>query len=301
MYRDFVYLDIDRIQSIIAQLQKGVLEQVLEGKSKELEGKAGIAAGILSAFLPIQLEATVHRETDVYSSKILQDYAYTIALEALNREGLCVHLTGEKREQLPRTNGIFVLAQGSASILDYSLLKQLAENEQMLNKLSMTTTFQVPETQNPRKGRYTPQGYSHQRKDQSEMQKIWMFVGAIMGESVQLRFKHSDDVVFVGTLERSFLREKARDFIFKYGGIPRTGWTMLAQIGQITEPENKLGKLQQIVAKTSIQQSSSSTTTDIVNGLVEILNAFQESLASVSYPDIAVTPIAVYRELQGTR
>ncbi|MCS7289963.1 MAG: hypothetical protein NZ699_12600 [Roseiflexus sp.] len=97
-----MYLDIDRIQSIIAQLQKGVLERVLEGKSKELEGKAGIAA-ILSSFLPIQLEATVNRRTDIYSSKVLHDYAYTIALEALNREGLCVQLAGEERKQLPRT------------------------------------------------------------------------------------------------------------------------------------------------------------------------------------------------------
>lgn len=128
-----------------------------------------------------------------------------------------------------------------------------------------------------------------------------MFVEAIMGESIQLRFEHSDDVVFVGNLERSFLRGDSRDFIFKYGGFPRTGWTVLVQIGQITEPEDKLGKLQQVVAKTSIQQYLSNTTTDIVKVFVGILNAYQETLASVSYPDIAVTPIAVHRELRGVK
>ena len=38
MYRDFIYLDTDRLQSIIAPLQEGLLDQVIEGKIEEYSG-----------------------------------------------------------------------------------------------------------------------------------------------------------------------------------------------------------------------------------------------------------------------
>jgi len=301
VYRDFIYLDIDRIQSIIAQLQKGVLEQVLEGKSKEIEGKAGIAAGILSSFLPIQIETTINRKSDIYSSKVLHDYAYTIALEALLKEGLCFQIASEERLQLPKTNGIFVLVQGSASLLDYSLLKHLAENEDLLNTLTATPTANNTITTVQHKGRKSPQRTSPPPKEPSAIQKMWSFVEAIMGDSIQIRVRCSEDVVFSGTLERQFLREEARNFIFKYGGSPQIGWIMLAQMGQITEPLDKLHKFQQAAAKVQPQKTSFTTPSDAVNQVVEVLNALQESMASVSYPAIAVTPIAIYRELRGTK
>jgi hypothetical protein len=135
MYRDFMYLDTDRIQSIIAQLEKGVLAHVLEGKTKELQGKASIAAGILASFLPVGIEGYATRKTEVQQSKVLHDYAFAVALEALDKNGLFFEITDPDRSQLPQTNTAFILVRGSASLLDYGLLKHLAENETMLNSL----------------------------------------------------------------------------------------------------------------------------------------------------------------------
>ena len=39
------------------------------------------------------------------------------------------------------------------------------------------------------------------------------------------------------------------------------------------------------------------TALDAIDPLVDILSAFQTAIASVSYPAIAVKPIAVYREI----
>lgn len=88
MYRDFLYLDLERVQSIIAQLEKGVLEKVIEGKSAELEGKAGIAAGVLASFLPLSFDARYASKSNAQSSKILHNYSFNLALEALEQNGL---------------------------------------------------------------------------------------------------------------------------------------------------------------------------------------------------------------------
>jgi hypothetical protein len=43
MFRDFVYLDLDRVQSILAQLEQGLLTGLMESKGRELGGSASIS------------------------------------------------------------------------------------------------------------------------------------------------------------------------------------------------------------------------------------------------------------------
>jgi hypothetical protein len=288
MYRDFVYMDMGRIQSIIAQLQKGVLEKVMEGKSNELQGKAGIAAGVLASFLPIEIGGSFSRKHDIQSSKVLHDYAFNIALDSLNENGLCLEVEQWDRENIPLPDTAFILVQGSMSILDYALLKNLAENEHALNKILNSPT-QRPQHSGQQK---------HQRPKTGSIQQMWTFVDALMGDSLQVRLRYSPDIIFAGTLSREYLRESTRDLIFKYGGRPQEGWNMLAQVCQVTEPLDKIRNLAKLMENFSgIPESGNiGTTTDLINPIVEMLNVFQEAMASVSYPAIAVTPIALYRE-----
>jgi hypothetical protein len=295
MYRDFVYMDMGRIQSIIAQLQQGVLEKMMEGKTSELQGKAGIAAGVLASFLPVELGESFTRKRDVQSSKILHDYAFNMALDSLNENDLCLEVEEWDRKELPLPDTAFVLARGSMSILDYALLKNLAENECSLDRLFGDSRKSQQHSGQKR--------YSQRKSSKSEsIQQIWTLVDAFMGDSLQVRLISSGDIVFVGTLSREFLRESTRDLIFKYGGKPQKGWSMLAQVCQVTEPSNKLGTLSQLMQDFSgLPEQAIGSTTDVINPIVELLNAFQEAMASVSYPAIAVTPIALYRELESLR
>lgn len=307
-YRDFVYLDIDRIQSIIAQTQKGILEQILEGKTNEIQGKAGIAAGILASFLPIQLETALNRKTDIYQSKVLHDYAYTIALEALQKSGMCFDVNDDNREQLPKTNAIFLLVRGSASILDYGLLKHMASSEFIFNSIAVPQiatqlTAQSRENKdNRQKGRQVPSNQTTEATNPGMMEQMSRLVEAIMGDAIQVRFEFLNNIIFAGILEREYLRESTRSFIFKYGGSPQLGWIMLAQMGQVTGPTNKYQKLQALAEQQQLlaRQKTMNAASDGINYVIQALNVFQESMASVSYPDIAVTPIAIYRELNSS-
>lgn len=302
MYRDFVYLDTGRIQSIIAQLEKGVLDKVLEGKSKELQGKAIAAAGILASFLPIGLEGSVTKRSDYQASKVIHDYAFNLALESLQKNEMCIDIVGEwDRNALPLPDTAFILVRGSVSILDYELIKSLAENETMLSMLFAGSQQSLSKTKPRQGGKRKPQ----QHKKSSEVdaiQQLSTLVDAMMGDTVQVRLNYSDNISFAGPLSREYLREGTRDLIFKYGGKPQPGWAMLAQISQVTEPSNKINAITEMTKSFSnIGNNSFGSLTDILSPLVEILNTLQEAIASVSYPTIAVTPIALYRELGGLK
>jgi hypothetical protein len=272
-----------------------MLEKVMEGKTSELQGKAGIAAGVLASFLPVELGGSFSRKHDVQSSKVLHDYAFNMALDSLNENDLCLEVEEWDRKSIPLPDTAFILARGSMSILDYALLKNLAENERTLEKI-----FKTPQQSQQHSGQKKP---SQPRSKSGVIQQMWTLVDAFMGDSLQVRLKCSGDIIFAGTLSREFLRESTRDLIFKYGGKPQEGWSMLAQVCQVTEPSNKLGTLSRLMQDFPgvAGQDSIGTTTDVINPIVEMLNAFQEAMASVSYPAIAVTPIALYRELESLR
>jgi hypothetical protein len=187
-------------------------------------------------------------------------------------------------------------------------LSYLAENETMLNKLFtpqqnalQQSASSLQPNQNNQRGRATPNSSKSQSSELGVVQKMWKLVEAVRGDSLQIRLKLSNEILFVGTLARKFLREDTRDFIFKYGGSPQSGWSMLAQIAQVTEPADKLAAFTEFGTKLQATQKAFTTTTDAVNPIVELLNLFQEAMASVSYPAIAVTPIAIYRELEELR
>lgn len=291
MYRDFLYLDLERVQSIIAQLEKGVLEKVIEGKSAELEGKAGIAAGVLASFLPLSFDARYASKSNAQSSKILHDYSFNLALEALEQNGLILEGQNDwNRDDVPLPDASFISVRGVATVLDYQLIKTLAENEFMINSLFGTTN---------EKGYAKPKGrQQHKKQKSSPLQDIALVVDAMMGDTIQIKLDFSSQITLAGPLKREFLREETRDFIFKYGGRPQENWVMLAQVSQVTMPLNKLRSLNSLMSRVNqFSADEMNTALDAIDPLVDILSAFQAAIASVSYPAIAVTPIAVYREI----
>ena len=89
MYRDFIYLDTDRIQSIVAQLREGLLDQVIEGKSEEVSGGLRLSANLLALLVPFNPSASAGYKnvTDLRQNKVLHDYAFNIALDSLRDQG----------------------------------------------------------------------------------------------------------------------------------------------------------------------------------------------------------------------
>jgi hypothetical protein len=109
LYRDFIYLDTDRVQSIISQLQEGLLEQVVKGETEEISGGVRLSANLLSLLIPISPSASAgyKNTTDLKENKVLHDYAFKVALNSLRDQGFLVE---ENFDSMPETG--FMLVKG---------------------------------------------------------------------------------------------------------------------------------------------------------------------------------------------
>lgn len=273
MFRDFIYLDVDRVQSIIAQLEEGLLTDIITGKQREVSGKGDVAAGILSQFLPVSFSVQGKLASDIKQSKILHDYAYTVALKSLQDKRLLLEATDFDRRTFPVPESAFVRVNGSARIIDYQTLRHLATNKKTIDKMLNS-------------------------RSPKAIQDIGTFIDVFYGDVVQSTVENREGVRFVGVLNREHLREAIRDLIFKYGSHLQGDWTLLAQVTRIPEPEDVADGADSLASLTSNDPASKfSSISDAMATMVNELNAFQEFMGSVTYPDIAVSPIALYREV----
>jgi hypothetical protein len=274
MFRDFIYLDIDRVQSILAQLQQGLLNEVLEGKTEQTTGRAQIALNLLYMMLPVSASGSVEqaRGTSISESKVLHDYAFEQARFTLESEGLLVERDDLDWDEVPETG--FVLVRGSARISDYRTLEKIAANFDKVDKVFSTKTGKQP-------------GMGKQMKEMNTV------IDTFFKDTIRVNITNAQRCEFVGPLAREHLREDIRDLIYKYSSAPPGEWVMLANIARVPDPDDseeeaiieRLGEVREGSVARQMGQA------------MGMLNAFQELLGWVSYPEVAVSPIAVYREI----
>ncbi len=278
-FYDFLYLNTDRNQSILAQLEKGLIEQFITNKTTE--GELSTEAGILAKLLPIS--GTASYQHSFQTSKVLHDYAFMKAMSLLKKHHLLMEITGDGNAQIPMDYSGFILVKGLISILDYSLLMDVLNNQELL------VMFGIAEGQ----------GFTTEQLKQ--------FVKTFLGESLHVRLvRKNGSAPMIGPLNPDYLREDIRNFIFKYGSNDQKKWTMLAQVNSIPTTNGNINTRLETLSKefgstfesNTLQGSQFSTFKDIFDKLLEFLTGLQETIASVSHPAIAVTPVGIYREIE---
>jgi hypothetical protein len=280
VFRDFIYLDINRVQSIIAQLQQGLLNQVMEGKTEQTTGRMQMAMNLLAMLLPVSASGTVEhsRAASLSESRVLHDYAFEVARRSLEEGALLLERDDLDWDDVPESG--FVLVRGTAQILDYQTMQNIAKNFDDLDEV-----FNPSTTSAQRKKRKQ----SEERKTAKEMNVV---IDAFFKDTVRVKVTNSQGCGFIGPLAREHLREDIRNLIYKYGSNPIGEWVMLADVSRVPLPEDSSeGALEE----TRVEEGESAA--NQFDQIISTFNAFQEFIGSVSYPDVAVSPIAVYREV----
>lgn len=284
MFREFIYLDIDRIQSIISQLQEGLLKEIMKGNAKEASASA--KTGFLSHILSINISGK--KSEDIKQNKILHDYSYNMALESLKEHKLLLEGNDLYSQKSLPIEAAFVLIKGNAKIIDYQTVKHLAENEKRIEKMFKASSL----------NRQQRRKQNTKNENKNNLGEMKDFVEIFIGDSIQVSIHNKNDINFMGILDRVHLREDIRSLIHKYGSKPQGEWTMLAQISRIPE-QNTL--LEQVEGFSDLFKDFSTdninAVSDFFNIFIEFFNDLQEMMSSVTYPNISVTPIALYREL----
>lgn len=285
VFRDFIYMDINRVQSIIAQLQQGLLNEVLEGKTNQTSGKMQMATNLLAMLLPVSVSGSAEhsRGSSLNESRVLHDYAYEVARLSLDEGGLLLERNDLDWDEVPETG--FVLVRGAAQILDYETFRRIAENINVLDDF-----FNSEDNQNQKKKRH---------KENEQFQSSSVLFETFFRNSVRVSVVNEQGCSFIGSLDRNHLREDVQGLIYKHGSKPKGEWTMLAEINRIPlSHENAEQNFGDALEQLNEGEASPS---DMIDQLVSTFNGFQELMASVSYPDIAVSPVAVYREIVGRK
>ena len=93
------------------------------------------------------------------------------------------------------------------------------------------------------------------------------------------------DFPLVGNLNKEYLRDDISSIIYKYSTAPASEWTIFGQVASIPPKKRNMPQI--------------TTGSDIEIALHDLFNAYRDievSAQSVVYPEIAITPIAIYRE-----
>lgn len=284
MLRDFIYLDINRVQSIIAQLQEGLLNEVLEGKTNQTAGKMQMATNLLAMLLPVSVSGSVEhsRGSSLSESRVLHDYAFEAARLSLEEGGLLLEHDDLDREEVPESG--FVLIRGAAQILDYETLQRIAKNFNRLDDF-----FNSEDSQNQKKKRH---------KENEQFQESGVLFETFYRHSIRVKIVNGQGCSFTGPLDREHLREEIENLIYKHGSRPKGEWAMLAEVSRIPLPDEAAEENFGDIMK-QLNEDTEASASDLVDQVVSMFNGFQELMGSVSYPDIAVSPVAVYREIEG--
>ena len=294
--RDFIYLDSDRLKSIISQIDKGLIDSTEEIKNKSEEvstsfGFSSILKAVGGAKFILQ-----NQETE---TKSLHDFIYNKVESTLINDDLLTlipekvksdDLTDAKfRESLSNTS--FILAKGKVNINDYNHLRMFLEKFNDISEFIARCSVNSSQPDSPKhqKDKDVKKILKEMGMEKETINGFKLFFDTFYKDRIVIKlmpFENYPDFRLVGNLNKEFLRDDISSITYKYSTSPVSEWIIFGQIASIP-PEIRPEDSQTMVGG------------DIEIAIHTLFNSYREIEAlaqSVVYPEIAITPIAIYRE-----
>lgn len=299
--RDFIYLDVDRVKSILAQIDRGLLTDRSDSSSssKSVEGKTGLSIPTLFEVGGAGQYMTTDQSTE---TRTLHDFVYNETEEkliVLNRLMVVPDdftskaiLNEEFRAKLSPVE--YVLVRGRVSLDDYAYMKMLLDN---YNEIIRTVIeFSYDQTLNSASGnqkaiirKQIESEISKASLDKSYVKKLRHLFDIFTGDRLAITvapFPDEPDIRIVGPLQHQLLRECLEDVRFKFGTQPGSNWTVFGQIAAIPRKEEQ---------RSGFEFTYSNDLNRAINTLFDSIRVVEDQFR-ITYPEIAITPIAIYRE-----
>jgi hypothetical protein len=297
--RDFIYLDIDRIKSILAQLEKGLTENRIETRSKvkEISGEGNFS---INAIIKAAGGAKYLWENQTSQTKTLHDHIYNYIEHKLIAGKQLIKINerftekdwenGKIYKELKHTS--YILSEGYFLINDYNYMAKIFNSFNDLGEF-----FAYCSTLNNSRNNFSKQAIQQFKEKKKSMQLedklidgFKLFFDVFYKDRLVIKVLPYEDFSnfrFVGILQEAYLRDNIQSIIYKYGTNPVSKWNLFAQIASLTEKDHKSFNPTGMVG---------SSVEIAMQGVFSALQGFEAAGLSASYPEIAVTPIVIYRE-----
>lgn len=278
VYRDIIYFDTDKIQSILAQMNKGLISSILDSSDSEHKVEGDIKTNKIMELL-LQLPVggggsyQYTRNKGLQEEKSLHDFALTELINSLPLKDV----TSLSRDNLSTGNNrTFVKVKGVFSLYDYEDLARTIERVDIIDSLIGS------------------------ENETEELKNFAGFIKLAYEGLTAIEISNKKDVKFLGAINTVSLRETMRNLLFKYGSSPKGDWEMICQITNIPSRsseniESSVKDLGKEINTASISKSKSLG--PIMNEIVKEFSKINDMFSTVTYPDISVEPIAVYKEM----
>lgn len=297
--RDFVYLDVDRLKSILAQVDEGYLVETATttGSAKTVEGGAeaqvpGLAkiGGTGQYVWTNQASETRTLHDHIYNyveRRLAEEKRLLVLDEALTAEAW---LSDERRKAIPDT--AFILITGAVLINDYRYLKDfLANFNKVAAAVGRFSAQQQIQTSSEAKAKEALALASKQFQLSGQMvADLDLVLKTFVRHETIIKvmpFPDQPDARVVASLDvTGALRTSLETLVFRFGSAPRKRWRLFGQIAAAplsTDKPYAYGGTLGPEIDAAFQK------------MFDSLRSFEAMVGSVVYPEISVTPIALYR------
>lgn len=296
--RDFIYLDVDRLKSIVAQTQEGLTTETVEskGRSKEADIRT---QGSLLGFLNAAGGLKMLWQQQNSETRTLHDNIYTLVEQTLIENELLTTMPGDvTQEDIAKVflgdrlgSTSFILATGIVVINDYNSLRAFLDD---WNSFTKFVTWSAAESQTAglplkEKRKQHQQLQNAAALDRQLVDGLKLVFDIFYKDRISIEvwpFRELPDFRLRGPLQERFLRDSIRDIIFKFGTSPVADWTVFAQISAI--PPQTPSESPSPTAGSAIDLA--------IRNVFSRFRGFEQLAQSIVFPEIAITPIAVYRD-----
>jgi hypothetical protein len=301
--RDFVYLDVERIKSLVAQQQGGVIVDQTQGNESMKGG-----GGKLGLKIPMLADAGVNGEYAATNrsseTRTLHDFVFSEMesglikneqLIVISNENVCSdELVNELRSSL--TDVDYVLIRGRLRFFDFDRMDSLLGNINDLVRATVHFQLQDTVTELPNgaeRNRYknlVDRAMNDAKIDEQTVKHLRKVLDLFVKDRLVIKIRPADEfpaLQFAGPLSDQWLRESRDHIRFKYGASPYEPWNVFAQIATIPQEARK---------NTFEPSYKSGNPLDLAFEQVFAPVSDLDAFFQVTYPEIAITPIAIYRE-----
>lgn len=304
--RDFLYLDVERIKSIFAQLEEGLVtgRERVGGTAKEVTGKGG---GGIPTLLNLAAEGKFIWENEERETKTLHDYMYN-HVESKMRDSNLVNIidssivspdwptSGKRNSHI--NQGSFLLICGKITLDDYDHLKEILENFNELAKfIALSSASQsIKQLTKPQRKQVERELSEKKTLDDWLVNGLKKFFNTFYKERCMITIQPNDnvpEVYFTGHLIKACIRDGLESVIFRYGTSPQIQWNVFAQVAYI--PSRSESGQRNAFLQEGVQAQKTRSIDESIRDTFNALRDIEKLATAVSYPAISIIPIAIYR------
>lgn len=301
LFRDFIYMDTERLKSIVAQLNQGLIESASNTTTDTNGVKANAGVEFLK-ILKAGTEGSLLFQNQATENHTMHDYLYNLAEASLKVENLLTDIPKDlkaddvlnptlDRSKLSSTS--FILVRGKTIINDFTYMKKFLDNFDNILKSIITgeqsSKKEFEKMSQKERNRLVSERVNEYNLPKDVKMAVKTFLDNFYKDRIVIKnipFVSTPNFRFVGTLNQLYLRESIENIIYKYGTAPQEDWFMFAQIASI--PTNEKNEVDISLEHNNLESS--------MQGVFDALRDVEKAGLSISFPEIAVTPIAIYRQ-----